>query len=53
MAPVLVAEAGDGPFTLLIYNHYDVQPEDPLELWDTPPFDAHRARRTSVWAWRI
>ena len=38
VAPVLVAEAGDGPFTLLIYNHYDVQPEDPLELWDSPPF---------------
>ncbi|GGO21695.1 M20/M25/M40 family metallo-hydrolase [Deinococcus humi] len=39
VAPVLVAEAGDGPFTLLIYNHYDVQPEDPLNLWDTPPFE--------------
>ena len=38
VAPVLVAEAGEGPATLLIYNHYDVQPEDPLELWDTPPF---------------
>ncbi|PTA66505.1 M20/M25/M40 family metallo-hydrolase [Deinococcus arcticus] len=38
VAPVLVAEAGEGPFTLLIYNHYDVQPEDPLDLWATPPF---------------
>lgn len=38
VAPVLVAEAGEGEATLLIYNHYDVQPEDPLELWDTPPF---------------
>ncbi len=38
VAPVLVAEAGDGPRTLLIYNHYDVQPEDPVELWDSPPF---------------
>lgn len=39
VAPVLVAEAGDGPFTLLIYNHYDVQPEDPVELWDSQPFE--------------
>ncbi|MCP2015966.1 acetylornithine deacetylase/succinyl-diaminopimelate desuccinylase-like protein [Deinococcus sp. HSC-46F16] len=38
VAPILVAEGGEGPATLLIYNHYDVQPEDPLELWDTPPF---------------
>lgn len=39
VAPVLIAEAGEGDATLLIYNHYDVQPEDPLELWHTPPFE--------------
>ncbi len=38
-APVVLAERkGRSDKTLIFYNHYDVQPPEPLELWDSPPF---------------
>jgi acetylornithine deacetylase/succinyl-diaminopimelate desuccinylase-like protein len=37
--PVVFAEIGEGPRTLLSYGHYDVQPPEPLELWESDPFE--------------
>jgi len=37
--PMVVAHGGTGDKHLLFYGHYDVQPVDPLSLWDRDPFD--------------
>jgi acetylornithine deacetylase/succinyl-diaminopimelate desuccinylase-like protein len=36
---VVFAQLGQGERTLLIYDHYDVQPPDPLEEWESSPFE--------------
>ena len=48
--PVIVArnEKVEGRPTVLIYGHYDVQPVDPLELWDSAPFEPE-VRDGKIW----
>jgi acetylornithine deacetylase/succinyl-diaminopimelate desuccinylase-like protein len=42
-SPVVYAERkGKSDKTLIFYNHYDVQPAEPFDLWHSPPFEATR-----------
>ena len=49
--PIVVARNAHKPDrkTVLIYGHYDVQPVDPLNLWDSPPFTPE-IRNGRIWA---
>ena len=45
VAPIVFAEIkskSNPNKTLMFYNHYDVQPAEPFDLWDDPPFSGVR-----------
>ena len=52
--PIVIArsEVKENRPTVLIYGHYDVQPVDPIEEWDAPPFAPAR-KKSEARSWLL